>query len=135
VRIPSPTDVLHAVQEQTEAVLQLPGLLAQLINQVRSLTETMAALERMALRAERMADELEPGLIRLAHALDNPVIDQIPDTIRQIQDNALPVIKQLRDTQARIAAIADSTTRLASIPGASLFTRRRPNGGDTGAES
>ena len=39
---------------------------------------------------------------------------------------ALPVIKQLRDTQTRIAAIADSTGRLANLPGASFFRTKPP---------
>ena len=123
-RIPTPADVVKAAQAQTEAMLALPGLLIQLTNQVRSLTEALATLQRLAGRVEQVMDEIEPGIKRLGRALDSPVVDQIPDTIRQIQENALPVIKQLRETQARIAAIADSTGRLANLPGASLFRGR-----------
>ncbi|HVU75058.1 MAG TPA: hypothetical protein VHE83_18985 [Mycobacteriales bacterium] len=128
-RIPSPGDVVKAAQAQTEALLQLPSLLIQLTQQVRYLTDGLAALSNLAVRVDNVMDELEPGLKRLARALDNPAIDAVPETIRQIQENALPVIKQLRDTQSRIAAIAESTGRLASIPGASLF-RSRPRGDD-----
>lgn len=120
-RIPTPADLVKAAQAQTEALLQLPTLLIQLTQQVRSLTDGLAALSNLAVRVDHVMDELEPGLLRLARALDNPVIDAVPETIRQIQENALPVIKQLRDTQARIAAIADSTGRLANLPGASFF--------------
>ena len=128
-RIPTPTDLMKAAQAQTEALLQLPTLLIQLTQQVRSLTDGLAALSNLAVRVDTVMDELEPGLLRLARALDNPAIDALPETIRQIQENALPVIKQLRDTQARIAAIADSTGRLASLPGAAFF-RGKPRAED-----
>ena len=120
---------MKAAQAQTEALRDLPALLIQLTQQVRSLTDGLAALSNLAVRVDTVMDELEPGLLRLARALDNPAIDAVPETIRQIQENALPVIKQLRDTQARIAAIADSTGRLASLPGAGFF-RAKPRAED-----
>jgi hypothetical protein len=127
-RIPTPADVMKAAQAQTEALLQLPSLLIMLTQQVRYLTDGLAALSNLVVRVDNVMDELEPGLKRVARALDNPAIDAVPETIRKIQENALPVIKQLRDTQARIAAIADSTGRLASLPGAALFrTKAKPD--------
>ncbi len=124
-RLPTPTDVFKAAQAQTEAVLALPGLLIMLTQQVRALTESLAALQRLAIRVDSIVDDLEPGLHRLAVALDNPAVDGIPETFRQISENALPMIRQLRDTQARIATIADSTQRLTSFPTALLAARRR----------
>ncbi len=127
VRIPTPTDVLKLGRAQAEAVLALPGLLVSLTQQVRLLTESLSAVQRMAIRAEALLDELEPGIRRVAAVLDDPVVDEIPATLREIQGNVLPVVRQLRDTQARIATIADATARLSSIPGAALFgARRRP---------
>ncbi len=128
VRIPTPGDVVKLGVAQAEAVLALPGLLVSLTQQVRLLTESLSAVQRMAIRAEALLDDLEPGIRRVAAVLDDPVVDEIPETLREIQANVLPVVRQLRDTQARIATIADATTRLTSIPGAAaLFgARRRP---------
>jgi len=128
VRIPTPGDVVKLGVAQAEAVLALPGLLVSLTQQVRLLTESLSAVQRMAIRAEALLDDLEPGIRWVAAVLDDPVVDEIPETLREIQANVLPVVRQLRDTQARIATIADATTRLTSIPGAAaLFgARRRP---------
>lgn len=126
---PSAQDLLKGAQAQAEAVLALPGLLVSLTNQVRALTEAMATMQRLAARAEGLLDELEPGVRRVAKVLDDPIIDEIPDSLREMQANLMPVMKQLRDTQAKVAAIADSTSRLASLPGAALFgarSRRTP---------
>lgn len=125
-RLPTPTDVLKAAQAQTEAVLALPGLLVALTAQVRSLTESLATVQRLATRAEGLLDDLEPGLRRVAQVLDDPVVEEIPETLREIQANVLPVVRSLRETQGKITAIADSTGRLASLPGAALFGVRRP---------
>jgi len=129
---PSAQDLLKGAQAQAEAVLALPGLLVTLTQQVRNLTEAMATVQRLAVRAEGLLDELEPGVRRVAKVLDDPIIDEIPVTLREIQANVLPVVKQLRDTQTKVAAIAESTSRLASLPGAALFgpRRQRPPVGD-----
>ena len=126
-RIPSPQDLVRGAAAQTEALLALPGLLISLTAQVRALTESLAAVQRMAIRAEALLDEVEPGIKRVARALDDPVVDEIPETLREIQANVLPMLKSFRDTQSKITAIADSTTRLASLPGAALFGMRRPS--------
>lgn len=125
-RIPTPQDVFKAATAQTEALLALPGLLISLTNQVKSLADSLAAVQRMAIRAEKLLDEVEPGIKRVAKALDDPIIDEIPATLREIQSSVLPTLKSFRDTQAKITAIADSTTRLAGLPGAALFGLRRP---------
>ena len=125
-RIPSPQDVIKAATAQAEALLALPGLLISLTSQVRALADSLAAVQRMAVRAEKLLDEVEPGIKRVARAIDDPIIDEIPDTLREIQTSVLPALKSFRDTQSKITAIADSTTRLAGLPGAALFGLRRP---------
>ena len=127
-RLPTPRDVLKLGVAQTQAVLALPGLLVSLTQQVRLLTDSLASVQRMAIRAEALLDELEPGLHRVAAVLDDPIVDEIPETLREIQANVLPVVRTLRETQGKISNIADATTRLSSIPGAAaLFgVRRRP---------
>lgn len=122
---PSPQDLLKGAQAQAEALLALPGLLIALTQQVRNLTEAMATVQRLATRAEGLLNELEPGVRRIAKVLDDPIIEEIPASLREMQDNLMPVMKQLRDTQAKVAAIAESTSRLASLPGAALFGARR----------
>ena len=126
-RIPTPQDVVRAAAAQTEALLALPGIVVSLTQQVRALTESLAAAQRMAVRAEKLLDEVEPGIRRVAKALDDPIIDEIPETLREIQSSVLPALRSFRDTQTKITAIADSTTRLAGLPGAALFgLGRRP---------
>lgn len=108
--------------------------------------ETIQAVHRLAVRADAIVAELEepllalaPGLRRLAAVLDDPVVEQLPATVRQIQEDVLPVLRTLADTHERVAFISGQTERimsfvddtsrsLAGLPGAALLGRRRPPG-------
>ncbi len=156
--------VSRVVQMQTEAIAALPGAISSLTGAVRSLQEvvvssrdTLLALNRMVLRVDSLLTELEPplralapGMQRIAAVLDDPIMDVIPGTLRQIQADVLPVLRTLADTHERVAFIAGSTERImtfvdetsrtiAGLPGAALLGRRRsapkivvPPAGSTG---
>ena len=150
-RIPGLDGLLTVLQLQTEALAQLPTAVGALTGAVRQLgdvvsetRETLAAVHRLAVRMDAMAEELEeplralaPGLQRLAVVLDDPVVEELPDTLRKIQGDVLPVLRTLADTHERVAFIAGSTERImtfvdetsrtiAGLPGAALLGRRRP---------
>ena len=149
-RLPGIGDLLGVLQAQTEALAALPQTLATLNRSVRGLAESVTqareavgAVQRLAVRADALFEELEepvrelaPGLRRLAVVLNDPVIDELPDTMRTLQADVLPVLRQFRETQEKIAGIAATTDqvmamvdetgrRLSTLPGASLLTRRR----------
>jgi ABC-type transporter Mla subunit MlaD len=119
-RIPGLSDLIALMQSQTEALAQLPRTLTDLNATVRSLTEattrareTIESAQRTAERLEALVDELEepvrdlrPGLQRVGRVLDDPVIDTIPDTIRSVQDDLLPLIRGVRQAQARMGTVA-----------------------------
>jgi ABC-type transporter Mla subunit MlaD len=150
-RIPGIDNVFSVLQAQTEALATLPAAVAGLTGAVRGLgevlgeaRETLAAVHRLAVRMDGIAEELEeplralaPGLTRLAVVLDDPVVEELPDTLRKVQSDVLPVLRTLADTHERVAFIAGSTERimtfvdetsrsLAGLPGAALLGRRRP---------
>lgn len=139
------------LQAQTEALANLPTAVASLTTTVRGLgevvgqaRETLSAVHRLAVRMDALVEELEepmralaPGMAKLAVVLDDPIIEDLPETLRQIQADVLPVIRTLVDTHERVAFIAGSTERimafvddtgrtLAHLPGAALLGRRRP---------
>jgi hypothetical protein len=150
-RIPGIDGLFAALQAQTESMAALPNAVTALQGAVRSLgevvgeaRETLAAVHRVAVRLDGVAQELEeplkalrPGLQRLAVVLDDPVVEQLPDTLRKVQAEVLPVLQTLSDTHARVAFIAGSTERImgfvdetsrtfGGLPGAALLGRRRP---------
>ena len=150
-RIPGIDGLFAVLQAQTEALAALPAAVSSLTGAVRQLgdvvgeaRETLAAVHRLAIRMDAMAEELEepmralaPGLQRLAVVLDDPVIEELPDTLRKVQGDVLPVLRTLADTHERVAFIAGSTERImtfvddtsrtiAGLPGAALLGRRRP---------
>jgi ABC-type transporter Mla subunit MlaD len=152
-RIPGIDGLFGLLQAQTEALAALPGTVAALTGAVRGLADTVtqardtfAAVHSVAVRMDRMLDELDepvralaPGLQRLAVVLDDPVVDALPDTLRQVQGDVLPVLRTLAETHERVAFIAGSTERimtfvddtgrsLAGLPGAALLGRRRAPG-------
>jgi ABC-type transporter Mla subunit MlaD len=132
-RIPGLSELLSLLQAQTEALAALPRTLSDLNGTVRELTEattmardTIASAQRTAERLEDLVEELEepvralrPGLERVGKVLDDPVVDTIPDTLRQIHDDLMPLIHGLRQAQ----------TRMGSVTG---LLRRRPSEGDQG---
>jgi uncharacterized protein YukE len=130
----------HRVVERASAPLRAA---AETVRQAR---EAVAAFHRFALRAEAFADEVEesfaalkPGLARLAETLDDPTLSELPDTLRQVQDDVLPVLRSLADTHDKVTSMAGSTERImsfvddtsrtmANLSGAAFLTRaaRKP---------
>ena len=157
-RIPGIDGLFAVLQAQTEALAQLPATVSALTGAVRGLAdaaaqarETVVTVNRLATRLDGLVEELEeplkalaPGLSRLAVVLDDPVVEELPDTLRKVQADVLPVLRTLADTHERVAFIAGSTERImtfvdetsrtiAGLPGAALLGRRRPVGRPPGA--
>ena len=118
-RIPGLSELLSLLQTQTEALAQLPRTLTDLSGAVRALTaattaarETVESAQRVAERLEALVDELEepvralrPGLERVGRVLDDPAVDTVPDTLRRIHDDLMPLISGLRQAQARMGSV------------------------------
>ena len=80
---------------------------------------------------------LRPGLERVAKVLDDPVIDTVPETLRRLTEDVVPLVHALRDAQTRVGLVfnqaANASARLAELPGAQLFRRRvRREDGEAG---
>ena len=130
-RIPGLSELLTLLQTQTEALSQLPRTLSDLNGTVRELTQattmardTIASAQRIAERLEVLVDELEepvralrPGIERVGKVLDDPAIDTVPDTLRKINEDLMPLIHGLREAQSRVGSVAG-------------FLRRRPRDDD-----
>lgn len=124
-KLPGLGDVMGLLKAQTEALIELPATVASLQRAVRALADTVAVgaetllvVQNLAIRIDRLVEEIEgpvlalaPGLQRAAKVLDDPVVDSIPDTVRRVQHELLPLLRTLTDTQQRLAA----------FPGASLL--------------
>ena len=133
-RIPGLSELVDVLQKQTEAMAQLPRTLADLNSAVRELitatrvaTETITSAQRTAERLEGLVDELEepvralrPGLERVGRVLDDPAVDTLPDTLRTVADDLLPLVHGLRQATDRVGTVAGLLRRRA--PG----TRGRP---------
>ncbi len=119
-RIPGLSELLSLLQAQTEALSQLPRTLSDLNGTVRELTEattrardTIASAQRIAERLEELVDELEdpvralrPGIERVGKVLDDPAVDTVPDTLRRINEDLMPLIHGLRQAQTRVGSVA-----------------------------
>jgi ABC-type transporter Mla subunit MlaD len=119
-RIPGLSELISILQTQTEALAQLPRTLSDLNGTVRELTEattmardTIASAQRIAERLGELVDELEepvralrPGIERVGKVLDDPAVDTVPDTLRRINEDLLPLIHGLRQAQARVGSVA-----------------------------
>ena len=135
--------LLSVLQAQTEALATLPATVSSLSASVRGLGETVQRMNQMLIRIDGIVTELEeplkalaPGMQRMAAVLDDPMIEEIPETLKQVQADILPVLRTLADTHERVAFIAGSTERImtfvdetsrtiAGLPGAALLGRRK----------
>ena len=127
-RIPGLSELLSLLQTQTEALAQLPRTLADLNGTVRELTaattmarDTIASAQRTAEKLEVLVEELEgpvralrPGLERVGKVLDDPAIDTVPDTLRRIHDDLMPLISGLRQAQTRMGSVTGLLRRRAT---------------------
>jgi ABC-type transporter Mla subunit MlaD len=118
-RIPGLSDLIAQLQAQTEALAALPRTMTDLNGAVRELiaavsvaSDTIASAQRTAERLEQLVTELEepvralrPGLERVGAVLDDPAVDTIPDTLRHIHDDLMPMIATLRHAQARVGSV------------------------------
>jgi ABC-type transporter Mla subunit MlaD len=118
-RIPGLSDLLSILQTQTEALAQLPRTLSDLNGTVRELTaattmarDTIASAQRIAERLEELLEELEepvralrPGIARVGKVLDDPAVDTVPDTLRRINEDLMPLIHGLRQAQSRVGSV------------------------------
>ena len=134
-RIPGLSELLTILQTQTEALSQLPRTLSDLNGTVRELTQattmardTIASAQRIAERLEDLLDELEqpvkalrPGIERVGKVLDDPAVDTVPDTLRRINEDLMPLIHGLRQAQSRVGSMAG-------------LLRRRPRDADWPAD-
>ena len=138
-RIPSIDGLFSMVRAPAEALAALPAAVASLTGAARGLGDvvvetraTLTAVNRLAVRLDAMAAELEqplrdlaPGLARLAVVLDDPVVADLPETLRKVQQDALPVLRTLADTHERVALLAETSRTVAQLPGAALLGWRR----------
>ncbi len=157
-RLPGLDGAWALLQAQTEALAQLPEVVSHFGATVRRLGETvqqaretvqqareaLTALQQLTARVDGIVGELEdpvralrPGLERLAVVLDDDAVSELPDTLRRVKTDALPVLRTLADTHEKVAVIAGSTDRImglvdetsrafAGLPVAGLLGRRRP---------
>jgi ABC-type transporter Mla subunit MlaD len=110
--LPTPSAVLRAAQAQAEAMAALPAALLSLTRAVSQLNGTMreareavARLQGLGDRLDGILDEVEqpmrdlaPGLRRVGKVLDDPMVSEIPDTVKKIRDDLLPLVATLRGT-------------------------------------
>lgn len=123
--IPGFGDVLTLLQKQTEALAQLPRTLTDLNGTIRELTEatakareTIESAQRITERLEGLVEELhqpvqalKPGLERVGRVLDDPAVDTVPDTLRRIHDDLMPLVAGLRQAQARVGSVTGAWRR------------------------
>ena len=124
-RIPGLSELLTILQTQTEALSQLPRTLSDLNGTVRELTEattmardTIASAQRIAERLENLVEELEepvralkPGIERVGKVLDDPAVDTVPDTLRRIHEDLVPLVHGLRVAQTRVGSVTGMLRR------------------------
>ena len=108
--LPTPGQVLRLARAQAEAVVALPAALVSLTRAVGSLDgtirearETVQRMQRIGERLESILDEVEqpvkdlaPGLRRVGAVLDDPEVSELPEAVRRVREDLLPLVATLR---------------------------------------
>src|SRR5664280_793957 len=126
-RLPGVSDLIAVLQAQTEALAALPGILVALNRSLRTFADTANQARDTALAVQR-----------LTALMENPLVDEVPDALRRVQHELLPILTGILDSQATIAGIAASTDgikkfvedmggRMVGISGAAARGMRWPN--------
>jgi hypothetical protein len=112
----------RALIEIPRALLDLNRSILSLIDAVTMARETLTSAAEVVARMERVAEELEepvlalrPGIERLARVLDDEAVETLPDTLRRINEDVLPLLAGLRETQSRVNAVAGIMPGAASM--------------------
>jgi ABC-type transporter Mla subunit MlaD len=101
---------VRLARDSAEALVALPGALVSLTRAVshldvtvRDAKDTVAQLQRLGERLEGILDEVEqpvkdlaPGLRRVGEVLDDPAVSDLPDTVRRVREDLLPLVSTLR---------------------------------------
>jgi ABC-type transporter Mla subunit MlaD len=109
---PNPAQLARMARDQAEALAALPGAMLSLTRAVSRLDSTLgeardaiARLQHLGERLEGILDEVEqpirdlgPGIKRVGAVLDDPIVSEIPDTVRRLREDVLPLIATLRGT-------------------------------------
>src|SRR5664280_203164 len=125
-RLPGVSDLIAVLQAQTEALAALPGILVALNRSLRTFADTANQARDTALAVQRVTALME-----------NPLVEEVPDALRRLQHELLPILTGILDSQKTIAGIAASTDgikkfvedmggRLAGISGAAARGMRWP---------
>ena len=85
-------------------------------------------LDRVAEELEEPLKALKPGLERLAVVLEDPIVEELPDTLRKVQRDVLPVLTTLGsvapDLHDLLSVSRDLNELLGKIPGMGRLKRR-----------
>ena len=122
------TDIGRMIQAQNRMLEQLPDTLIRLtklletvVPAVTEASETIAAAARVTAQVEALVQELDgpirrlvPAIERVALALDNPAVDEVPLTLERIHRAVHPVADALDRGVARMAAVRGGIHRAAA---------------------
>jgi hypothetical protein len=121
-KLPGVSDVVDALQAQTQALLQVPDA-------VRAVISLAIDAQRVVRRLDGLLDDLEgplrdlaPGLQNLARTLES---DEIASIVTGVNDTQRQVAAIAATTGRIVSIIDDVGTRMASFPGAPLLAARR----------
>ena len=129
--VPGLSELVGVLQAQTDALRALPDTLKALNTSVRTLAKLAAEAQATVQRADRLIQRVDSILDDLEAPLRS-----LGPVATSLQQEVMPIIKNLTDTQRQVASIAASTdringiindvgTRIGDLPMPSIVRRRR----------
>lgn len=154
LKVLTPTELVRRMNEQAQALAELPETVVLLNRSLRGFAATVTRLDGLVRRLDRLTEPLEaplttlaPRLQALVPLLDEELLASLPELLIAVQRTGIPALELIGQTQDQVASIAasvdrlmhvmdDAVARLQVLPGANLVSRLRGGpvrpGGGTG---
>lgn len=143
MKLATPAEAVRSLSEQAQALSELPETVVLLNRSRRGFAGTIARLDGLVRRLDRLTEPLEEPLTALAPRLEalvplrgEELLASLPELLTAVHRTGVPALELMGQTQDQVAAIAASVERLMAVlddavgrlrvlPGANLVSRLR----------
>ena len=147
--IPVVGGLVESATEQARLIANLPNVLKQATDAITAFAQTVAGLDKLVKRLDRLTEPLLDPLEQIAPRLERlvplivPILDEIddeffestPEMLDVLRTKAIPALVNIAATQDQVKLISEAVerimggldevmTRLGALPGAGLLQKR-----------
>lgn len=122
------------LEQNARLIGQFPATMKTFNDSIERFNQTLGRLDRAVNRMEAASRQLTGPLERVAGALDQKSVRDIPEVLDALRKEALPALRAATDTQRQVAMLQSTIERFLAmindLPGAGIVRRMAAGRGD-----